>query len=194
MVYLSSPESVGFDGLLIEDHHPRSLVLLDSQVLENKACVTNRSTPVSGKPMHDIQAFRLLNESSRVQNVVASIVHDTKVWNVVLENQELQEFLQSHKNSNDLLDHSSLNTVDTSSDSGESTDGSKPKDVFKKIKVTVVDMLSSLLVNFRNFFEVYKAFANSNGSDRLNSLDTALEASFMGLAVMAIMVIFIKRD
>ncbi|XP_022880141.1 uncharacterized protein LOC111397436 isoform X2 [Olea europaea var. sylvestris] len=181
-VYLSSPEPVAYDGLLIEDHHPSSLVLSDTQVLENKALVTDRSTPVSGELMHAIQAFRLLNESSRVQNVVASIVHDTKVWNAVLENQELQEFLQSHKN------------IDTSSDSGESTDGSKPKDVFKKIKVTVVDMLSSLSDYFRNFFEVDKASANSNGSARLNSLDTALEASFMGLAVMAIMVILIKRD
>ncbi|XP_022880140.1 uncharacterized protein LOC111397436 isoform X1 [Olea europaea var. sylvestris] len=193
-VYLSSPEPVAYDGLLIEDHHPSSLVLSDTQVLENKALVTDRSTPVSGELMHAIQAFRLLNESSRVQNVVASIVHDTKVWNAVLENQELQEFLQSHKNSNNLPDQSTLNTVDTSSDSGESTDGSKPKDVFKKIKVTVVDMLSSLSDYFRNFFEVDKASANSNGSARLNSLDTALEASFMGLAVMAIMVILIKRD
>lgn len=191
-LYLSSPESVRCDSLLIEDHHPSSSVLSDSRVLENKACVTNRSTPVSGEPMHAIQAFRLLNESSRVQNVVASIVHDTKVWNAVLENQELQEFLQSHKNSNNLPDQSSLNTVDTSSDSGESMDGGRPKDVFKKIKVTVVDMLSSLSDYFRNFFEVDKA--DSNGSARLNSLDTALEGCFMGLAVMAIMVILIKRD
>ncbi|KAL2520806.1 uncharacterized protein Fot_24729 [Forsythia ovata] len=96
-VYLSSPKSVGYDGLLIADHHPSSSVPSNSQVLETKACVTIQSTPVSGEPMHAIQAFRIRNESSRVQNIVASIVHDANVWNVVLENQELQQFLQSRE-------------------------------------------------------------------------------------------------
>ncbi|KAL2472884.1 hypothetical protein Fot_48620 [Forsythia ovata] len=194
-VYLSSPKSVGYDGLLIADHHPSSSVpSSNSQVLETKACVTSQSTRVSGEPMHAIQAFRLLNESSRVQNIVASIVHDPNVWNAVSENQELQQFLQSRKNGMNLPNQSSLETGDTSSVSGESTAGSRPKAVFQKIKLTVVDMLSSLSDYFQNFFEVDKASANANGSARLNSLDTALEASFMGLAVMAIMVILFKRD
>ncbi|KAL2523642.1 Uncharacterized conserved protein (UCP012943) [Abeliophyllum distichum] len=193
-VYLSSPKSIGYDGLLIADHHPSLSVQSNSQVLETKACVTSQSTPVSGEPTHAIQAFRLLNESSRVQNIVASIVHDPNVWNSVLENQELQQFLQSRTNGMYLPDESSVKTGDISSVSGESTAGSRPKAVFKKIKLTVVDMLSSLSDYFQNFFEVDKASANANGSARLNSLETALEASFMGLAVMAIMVILIKRE
>ncbi|KAJ6886345.1 hypothetical protein NC651_026897 [Populus alba x Populus x berolinensis] len=42
-----------------------------------------------------MQAFSLLNESPKIQTVVAALASDPNVWNAVWENKALQELLQS---------------------------------------------------------------------------------------------------
>ncbi|KAL7611873.1 hypothetical protein Lser_V15G06560 [Lactuca serriola] len=48
---------------------------------------------------HAIKAFKLLNESPSAHNVGASIASDPNVWNVVLKNEALVEFLDNHQSS-----------------------------------------------------------------------------------------------
>ncbi|KAL7131051.1 hypothetical protein ABFS83_13G173800 [Erythranthe nasuta] len=144
-------------------------------------------------PAHAIKAFTFLHESTAAQNVVASIASDPNVWNAVLHNQELQKFVQSQKQS---LGRS---TVDQSSESdyAESEAEDSPlMDIVQKVKVNVVDMMSSLSDYFKDFFgpqgkATSLLFARVNGSTA--TADAVMEASFMGLAVMAIMVILLNR-
>lgn len=67
-------------------------------------------------------------------------------------------------------------------------------DILEKIKGVVVDMMSGLSNFFVNLFggKGADASANSNGAGGF-SANTVMEASFMGLAVMAILVIVLKR-
>lgn len=68
-------------------------------------------------------------------------------------------------------------------------------DFVQKIKSTVVDMMSSLSGFFQSFFGgqgLGKVFVNPDGTAKV-SAENVMEASFMGLAVMAIMVILMKR-
>ncbi|KAK6154375.1 hypothetical protein DH2020_008623 [Rehmannia glutinosa] len=208
--YLSSPNSV--EGSVVADNDS-SLSLSNKQVVENKAC--NAIAPAVPAPA--IMAFRFLRESSAAQNVVASIASDPNVWNAVLQNTELQDFLQSQracKNSylnlpffsdenlkmelvadSDMLDQSSAKIIDDSSEYAKSEPSNGFMDILQKIKSTVVDMMSNLSDYFLNFFGgkgVNGVHINSDGTAR-SSADTVMEASFMGLAVMAILVILLKR-
>ncbi|KAK6132973.1 hypothetical protein DH2020_033264 [Rehmannia glutinosa] len=200
--YLSSPNSV--EGSVVADNDS-SLSLSNKQVVENKAC--NAIAPAVPAPA--IMAFRFLRESSAAQNVVASIASDPNVWNAVLQNTELQDFLQSQRAcsfsdenlkmelvaDSDMLDQSSAKIIDDSSEYAKSEPSNGFMDILQKIKSTVVDMMSNLSDYFLNFFGgkgVNGVHINSDGTAR-SSADTVMEASFMGLAVMAILVILLKR-
>ncbi|KAL3850799.1 hypothetical protein ACJIZ3_012681 [Penstemon smallii] len=185
--FLSSPNSVGY--------------------VENKACITSEITDAPAVPTHAIKAFKFLHESTVAQNVVASIACDPNVWNAVLQNPDLQEFMNSQRKSmtgpnmkefieeSELHDLSSAKSTDGQFDYEEGEPENGYMDFVEKMKVRVVDMVSSLSDYFQNIFGgqgVNIKFANSEGTAKL-SADAAMEASFMGLAVMAIMVILLKR-
>ncbi|KAK4387018.1 hypothetical protein Sango_2572400 [Sesamum angolense] len=192
--YLSSPGSFVVD-------HGSSLSLSDKQVAETKACVTTGIAVAPAVPAPAIMAFRFLSESSAAQNVVASIACDPNVWNAVLQNQELQEFLQSQKTSCSstnlnlelVADSDNLDQEKTFDDSPKHANGYK--DFFQKIRSTIVGMMSGLSDFFQNFFGgkgTNRVVVDSDGTARVTG-DTWMEASFMGLAVMAILVIVLKR-
>ncbi|KAL0399312.1 UNVERIFIED_CONTAM: hypothetical protein Sradi_2274500 [Sesamum radiatum] len=190
-VYLSSPRSAGSEVSFAESHYP-CLSVSSSQLIENKA--SERAVPPA-VPAHAIKAFQFLYESSAAQDVVASIACDQNVWNAVLRNQELQEFLQSQRAglaySN--MNQSSAKTMDVAYEHADSQPDNGFIDVVQKVKTTVVDMISSLSDYFHNFFAGQgdsRIFAHSSGT---GSAETVMGASFMGLAVMAIMVILMKR-
>ncbi|XP_073039716.1 uncharacterized protein [Primulina eburnea] len=162
-----------------------------------------------------VNAFRLLHESSEAQNVVASIACDPNVWTAVLQNPELQEFLHLQKTNSvtDAADHleklSAKSSEDLSSDAesepanafvedSSSNVESEPANAFvdlvQKMKVTLVGMMNNLSDFVQNLFggKVAKVFANGDGTPRLGA-ENVMQASFLGLAVMAIVVILFKR-
>ncbi|KAL7087807.1 hypothetical protein ACP275_13G090900 [Erythranthe tilingii] len=144
-------------------------------------------------PAHAIKAFTFLHESTAAQNVVASIASDPNVWNAVLHNQELQKFVQSQRQS---LGRSTMDQSSESDYAESEAEDSALMDIVQKVKVNVVDMMSSLSDYFKDFFGPQgKAssllFARVNGSTA--TAEAVMEASFMGLAVMAIMVILLNR-
>ncbi|CAI9754997.1 unnamed protein product [Fraxinus pennsylvanica] len=206
--YLSSPQSVGHGGSHTSDHG--STLLSNSEVLDTRH--TTEKSVAAAVPTHAIQAFRFLNNSSAAQTVVASVACDPNVWNAVLQNQELQQFLQSQKTclafsdmnldvkesvaDYDLRNRSLQECDDRPSDSGHSEPGNGFQDIMQKIKLAVVEMMNSLSGFFQNFFRgkaANKGSMNDDETARLNSVETVLEASLMGLAIMAIMVILLKR-
>nr|GMC72500.1 Homeobox-leucine zipper protein [Ipomoea batatas] len=162
-----------------------------------------------GAPKHAIQAFKFLYENAAAQTVVASIASDPNVWNAVLANPELQEFLVSQKTSASVLDgeysveesvaetdflrYSSPRSDEFTSEDGSPKPGNGFTDLLQNIKVAVLDMMNCLSDFFQNLFGGSKVFADADGSAKISAVDKALGASFMGLAIMAIMVVVLKR-
>ncbi|KAK4398450.1 hypothetical protein Sango_1320500 [Sesamum angolense] len=186
-VYLSSHHSsAGFEASFAESRYP-CLSVSSSQLIENKA---SERAVAPAVPAHAIKAFQFLYESSAAQDVVASIACDQNVWNAVLHNQELQEFLQSKRAG---LAYSNMNQsserIDVAYERVESQPDNGFIDVVQKVKTTVVDMISSLSDYFQNFFAGQGASRILAHSGRAGSAETVMGASFMGLAIMAIMVI-----
>ena len=95
------------------------------------------------------------------------------------------------------LDHLSQENVAGSYDSEQSADsGNGVRDFLQSIKATVVDMVTSLSDYFQSIFggpTAGKASADTDGSAGATFVDKAVGASFMGLVVMVIMVVVLKR-
>ncbi|KAL3503360.1 hypothetical protein ACH5RR_037809 [Cinchona calisaya] len=196
--YLSSPTT------------PRSGLsgLSKSEVLKTKACVTSEPILAPATPKHAIQAFRFLNESPAVQSVVASIASDPNVWNAVLLNPTLQDYLQSQKikiNSapystsaadGDILFPRSSNVSSNESMSGESNPTKGFLEFWQELKLTVVDMMNTLSDYFQTLFGGYsddKGSAEAIGNSYSGFVDKALGPSLMGLAVMVMVVVVLRR-
>ncbi|GFZ12452.1 uncharacterized conserved protein [Actinidia rufa] len=210
-VYLS-PNSTGCGDSYMSGHESTLSLLSKPEYPETKACVTSETT-VASVPKDALQAFRLLHESSTAQNVVASIASDPNVWHAVLQNEALVKYFQSQKSTAPLsdldpvvkesaaeaafLDYRSPKNDAGSYDSEQSADSGKGvMDFLQSVKTTVVDMVTSLSDYFQNIFggpTAGKASADSDGSAGATFVDKAVGASFMGLVVMVIMVVVLKR-
>lgn len=202
--YLSSPVSVAADRYS------------NKQDVETKSCITTQMA-VAPVPAPAVMAFRFLHESSQAKNVVASIACDPNVWNAVLQNEELQQFMQSQTACDsrsamnfsgaesfadyDGADENSVMKSGTDCDPKSFTDSSKLAEfggfvnIFQKLKSTVVDMVSNLSGFMQNLFGVQGGggvLLNPDGTARVG-VETAMHGSFMGLAVIAILVILLKR-
>ncbi|KAJ9562628.1 hypothetical protein OSB04_007788 [Centaurea solstitialis] len=162
--------------------------------VETKPCLVTQ-TYVASKPT--IQAFRLLHENADAQNVVASIASDPNVWNAVLKNEALMDFLQTHNTS-----VVSPQVNEESSDESKSAASGKGfrdymEDVKQKITVTVVDMMTSLADTFQSLFggssgkDEYTM--NPDGTAGISVEKTTIGATLMGLAIMVITVVVLKR-
>ncbi|KAG8365021.1 hypothetical protein BUALT_Bualt18G0059600 [Buddleja alternifolia] len=156
-VYLSSPNSIGHEDPFAAADHESISPLSKSQVVETKACVTSETAVAPAVPCPAIMAFKFLRENPEAQNAVASIACDPDVWNAVLKNQELQGFLQSQSSSSSARSdsESSAKSFDTSSDYAESKPAGGFKDIFQKIRITVVDKMSSGSGYFQNFLKSF---------------------------------------
>ncbi|KAL6535767.1 hypothetical protein OROHE_012611 [Orobanche hederae] len=187
--YLSSFNSIRGDGSLVADHDT-GLPILVSPAIVNKYCVTSENNIASTA----IKAFRILHDSHAVQNVVASIACDPKVWKAVLDNRQLQEFLKSQGTcsvSSNMREPSEDVALE---DSESQPDHIRLMDIVEKVKITVVDMMNNLSDYFHNLFcdeGADKKVCASSG--RNSNAETVMETSLVGLAIMAIMVILVKR-
>ncbi|CAN1347459.1 hypothetical protein LINPERPRIM_LOCUS41114 [Linum perenne] len=184
-------------------------VLTTSELTGSKNCIAS-AAPV---PENAMRAFKLLNESPAAQSVVASIAADPNVWHAVMNNDALTEFLQSHKPITSAINEETAESVADSSSEGigspklseafeDAWEYQKSKagfmDILEDIKVSVVDMFGTVTSFLQNMFgessagAVYETeAAGSNGKSTFR--ENTLGASFMALAVMAIMMVVLKR-
>lgn len=93
----------------------------------------------------------------------------------------------------DFLRYSSPRSDEFTSEDGSPKPGNGFTDLLQNIKVAVLDMMNCLSDFFQNLFGGSKVFADADGSAKISAVDKALGASFMGLAIMAIMVVVLKR-
>lgn len=193
-VYPSSPYSTGSGDRYGGDHDSDLLLFPKPESLETKSRVTGQGTVMS-VPKDAIKAFRLLSESLVAQSVVASIASDPKIWDAVLENEAMVEFFKSQKSNMDpvmeeyaadasLLDQQSSTNVDDYANVYY-------MEYFQGVKNKVVEMMSTLSDYFQELFG--GSTADTNGSAETNFSRGAVTASFMGLAVMVIMLVVMKR-
>ncbi|OVA15366.1 hypothetical protein BVC80_1555g11 [Macleaya cordata] len=161
---------------------------------ETKACVTSESVvvqPQTPKPV--LQAFSLLKESPQAQNVVASLASDKNVWDAVMRNEKVMEFIKSQKTDMDVKE-SVLDTrnfsdnIDNFDDDKheEDTENGFIEQLLQKVKNTVSNMISKIQGLVDNIFGIPAAREGA-------PIDKTIGASFMALAVLTIMVVMLKR-
>ncbi|XP_051136145.1 uncharacterized protein LOC127254865 isoform X1 [Andrographis paniculata] len=170
--------------------------LSNSQMVEAKGYVGTEIGIASAVPSSTLMAFKFLKENPVAQNVVASVACDPNVWNAVLQNPELQGFLQSQQSCFVGTDDTSSATAKLVADSSSmfdqasrtsgSEDGKSGGSFFDKIKSTVVNMMNSLSDFFAKMFG-----GGSNGVGV--SVGVAEASTVVGLAIIAIVVIVLKR-
>ncbi|XVE80265.1 hypothetical protein DITRI_Ditri14bG0126100 [Diplodiscus trichospermus] len=186
--YLSTPH---LDGLA---QVSRQSLLSNPE--ETKDCVASDVKAVS-LPKSAIQAFKLLNESSAVQSVVASIATDPNVWNAVMNNLEYIEFIQSYK-TNEFEDHGSHQSSEPSVKVEDYFDASQPKDsenpfsdFLQKMKTNVVEMVNKATDLVQSLFT--STSENPQEDAGSSYFDKKIGTSLMGLALMVIVVVVLKR-
>ncbi|KAK2639382.1 hypothetical protein Ddye_027177 [Dipteronia dyeriana] len=159
---------------------------------------------VASVPSSAYKTFKLLSDSPAIQSVVASIVNDKKVWDAVMENNDLKEFLVSQRN-NAAVDESSSDSSpgggDTAVKFGDTEDGKggdtkgPVNEYFQNVKKSVVEMVSNVSGFFQNFFgssPAERTFADAGGAGG-SFYEKTMGASLMGLAITVITVVVLKR-
>ncbi|XWS51968.1 hypothetical protein CRYUN_Cryun11dG0027200 [Craigia yunnanensis] len=189
-VYLSSPNSAKTAQV--------SRLSLLSNPEETKDCVACDVKAIS-VPKPAIQAFKLLSESPAVQSVVTSIATDPDVWNAVSNNSAYMEFIKSLKTNDEFEDQGSPRSSESSVKIEEYFDASQPKDagnlfsdLLQNVKTTVVEMVNKALNKATDFLQSLFTLPSAENAGS-NNFDKTIGAGMMGLAVMVIMVVLLKR-
>ncbi|PWA58664.1 hypothetical protein CTI12_AA397760 [Artemisia annua] len=179
----------------------------DVEHVETKSSLVSETLVTPSAPKGAIQAFRLLSENPQAQTVVASIASDPNVWSAVMQNPELVDFLHTHRTV--VKDASGVSSEAGESESSpgkgfmEYVEDVKQKinvtveDVKQKINVTVVDMMNTLSDTFQSLFCTSSKggfVINPDGTAALTAENVAVGASLMGLAIMVITVVVLKRS
>nr|XP_034893841.1 uncharacterized protein LOC118033103 isoform X3 [Populus alba] len=176
---------------------------------EGMICIGQKHFQKALELLHN--AFSLLNESPRIQTVVAALASDPNVWNAVWENKALQELLQSQNaNKEYVADNESVGDTDSQdaavsskkltelSDDENETGNSQTglMDVINNVKLTVVDMVTNVSAYFKKIFSFSSAEHTPDAADEKagsSTTEKTLGASLMALAVMVIMVVVLRR-
>ncbi|KAG4166590.1 hypothetical protein ERO13_A13G142900v2 [Gossypium hirsutum] len=166
---------------------------------ETKDCVAyDAKATLLPKPA--VQAFKLLNESPAVQSMVASIAADPNVWNAVLHNPAYMDFIGSHKTNYIFEGNRSRQGCESTSvkieeyfKANEGKEVGNPFSEFlENLKSSVVEVANKATDFLQCLFTIPIAgMEKENGG--LNYLEKTIGASLMGLAVMVIMVVLLKR-
>ncbi|GMI85300.1 hypothetical protein HRI_002199300 [Hibiscus trionum] len=187
--YLSSPNWT-------DDTHSSGSTLRSE---ETKVCIPyDVKATLAPKPV--VQAFKLLNESPAVQSIVASIAADPNVWNSVLLNPAYMDFIRSHKTNYAFEHNGSPRSYESSSVKIEDYhNANQPQEVenpvldfAEKFKTSVVEMANKATGFLQSLF-ILPSAETKKGNAGSNYFEKTIGASLMGLAVMVIMVVLLKR-
>uniref|UniRef100_A0A6N2N2P5 Uncharacterized protein n=1 Tax=Salix viminalis TaxID=40686 RepID=A0A6N2N2P5_SALVM len=184
-------------------------LLTNSDSLETKDCII--CDPIQDPEQnYALLAFQMLDENPKIQNTVASIASDPKVWNAVWENKDLQDLISSQNTTNESVED--MESVgDTDSQDAESSEKLKelsddesetgnsqtgPMNFINYAKLTVVDMVTNVSAYFQKIFRFSSAEHTPAAGDEnagLSTTEKTLVTSLMGLAVMVIIVVVLRR-
>jgi hypothetical protein len=171
-----------FESSLMSDIESGSHKQSSSEHSVTKACLTSSGNTLGPiLPKQATQALIFLNQSPAVQNVVASIASDPNVWGAVMQNPELVGYLNSYNADVGSLWEEAEIVVDESS---ESVSKNWFSESCNSIKVAVGEMIKNLSGFFQSLF---------GGSEKAKGADMIMGGSFLGLAVIVMMIIVLKR-
>ncbi|XP_038898968.1 uncharacterized protein LOC120086407 [Benincasa hispida] len=189
-VYLSSSPDSGGSNLIVPSNSK----------LECESCLSNETSLQSqtSVPQHAIQAFRLLKESAEAQTVVASIASDPNVWNAMLGNEALKSFLQSYQ-TNKVHEYRECEELEEAPVGYAAQSQNESRNVFQGtleyIKTSIDDMLTKASSLLQKIFG--SSPAEVSGNDKATSeytTEMAIGSSIMGLVVLVIAVLVLKRN
>lgn len=191
-VYLSSsPESGGLN------------LMVPSKSKEPESCLSIETSLQSqtSVPQHAIQAFKLLKESAEAQTVVASIASDPNVWNAMLGNEALKSFLQSYQ-TNKVLEYHEVSEEPEEAPVVSYTEQSQneSRDVFHEtleyIKTSIDDMLTKASSFLQKIFgsSPPEVSGNDKATSGFSTSEIAMGTSIMGLVVLVVAVLVVKRN
>ncbi|XP_068338178.1 uncharacterized protein [Pyrus communis] len=189
-VYLSSPKSTDFGEVSAADNVAGLSLITNPEPEEMESLLLTRTSV----PKHALHAFEMLSRSSEAQNVVASIASDPNIWNAMMENSAVKQFM-ANKNYNRYMEEYAADTYPVSHKKLE--DESEKSDCLEdmlggfvqKIKLTVEKWVSDLSSFIQNIFEPPAAETEADGGNT----KSVVASAFMGLAVMVVMVVLLKR-
>ncbi|CAM8906288.1 unnamed protein product [Rhodiola kirilowii] len=188
-------------------------LLIGSEKSESITCVSSEVASTHVVTKHAVQAFRFLSETPAAQNVVASIASDPNVWNAVLQNTAFVDYLESHRavasppeagvRSNQNLSLEELQDCYAESETSfagstkSNESGTTIADILQSLKLTLLDVVDKVSSFFQDLFKVPEADKKST-DDVCSSTSSFIEsntlkASVMGLAIMVISMVVLKR-
>ncbi|KAI9093293.1 hypothetical protein K1719_027307 [Acacia pycnantha] len=192
------------DEVYLSSNSSGSEVSVQSPLLpgtETKFCVIEAiSTP--SMPNHALQAFKFLSTNSESQTIVASVASDPNVWNAIMQNPSLKDFLQSHQTAAGVESEEASKILEKLHHSDQKDNQGNGfvdfMETMQNFKVTVTEMVSNVSKYFSNIFGLSEAEKSSsggaNGNTKVNFMDHfAMGGTLMGLAVLVIMVVLLKR-
>ncbi|CAK8577234.1 unnamed protein product [Lathyrus sativus] len=159
-----------------------------------KSCLVEAISSPS-VPKHAIHAFQLLSTSPEAQTVVQSIACDPNIWNAVMKNPAVTSFFESQlavESSNDAAFAGSETEETPKKEEGNAFDFMT---ILQNLKLTVTEMVGRMSNFFQNIFPTAEKDKSSADGGGANFMDykNLMGGSFMGLAVMVIMVVLMKR-
>ncbi|CAN7122290.1 hypothetical protein HID58_005138 [Brassica napus] len=150
----------------------------------------------SAVPQVALNAFAFLSESSAAQSVVASIASDPKVWDAVMENNDLVKFL----NTNTTAASTQVEATDTDDKAEDSSETESEEDseakliqlleILEDMKLKAVQLMENVSSYFGGLFRL-ESFTE-NGEERKRTLLND-PTSLFGLAVCVIFMVVMKR-
>lgn len=207
-VYLSSTNTSRWNDQLPADQ--ASGLLLCANSAETQSLAIGDALAAYPAPKHAVQAFTLLSQSPAAQSVVASIASDPNVWNAFMQNDALKDFLQSQNSTGIQFPYVEPKVeesgggklprkVEEISEGGHNgglmTILQNIKPILQNIKVSVEEMVSNISSFLATIFSppsAEKTTTNEgNAGPAFNEI--AFGASFMGLALLAIITVLIRR-
>ncbi|TKY49003.1 hypothetical protein E2542_SST26427 [Spatholobus suberectus] len=166
--------------------------------LENKSRVTEAISNPS-QPNRALQAFQLLSESPEAQSVVASIACDPNIWNAIVQNPALQDFFQNRKTAGFEVEGTLDQKVGELSYSDSVYGFIDSLNILHNVKFTVAEMVTTVSNYLQNMFGFLTGHTSSAGMDASGNSKAkfvdpiTMGGTFMGLAVLVVMVIMLKR-
>lgn len=156
---------------------------------------------VKSMPNHVIQAFSLLQGSPEAQDVVASLASDKNIWDAVMKNEKVMEFYKMHWSpvhseesvaENECTKEPLVNPKTPAEDSQTSVFAAMVHNI--KVKVTeMVSHISNFLQDLLGNSREAQSSTSTKSTGTSGTVDVAVGASFIALAIAAILVVLVKR-
>ncbi|PKU70045.1 hypothetical protein MA16_Dca014491 [Dendrobium catenatum] len=192
---VDSAKSISVNECPKESYSPESQKSCKGSMFSNMVNnVSGETRTVSKLPKHISQMFSLLHRSSEVQDVVASIATDECVFEAVMKNEMVAEFMKNVPPTKFVSVNESPEESHPIPESEKTYKGSMFSNMVNNVKVKVSEKASNISDFLHDFLAKSSGNSGSQGAMPTFSTAEALhpdKTSFFALAVAAILIVFL---